>query len=234
MKIKMTNTHKKWMTHIVAGITLTLVVQIWNGINLLYWFAGLVSFLIGSIGTYLLIDHLERIFTKRIAADEDIPWTAFLNDVEIGTITDYQYAIFQLTALRDWHNMLKQLLNIGRIILNFADKMFIALPLFFFWGAVITFLFMPEQFGEMLVSLQTASSAELISTAQMLLKLCIMAFIGSTTIMACMGFKFGFTNHYSEAVNRMLRQHFNTPTEGNFVLYRFNHSVTETTKNTTV
>ena len=94
------------------------------------------------------------------------------------------------------------------------------MPLLVFWAAVALAIFSPESYTETVREFQKADPAAITSAARSLLQLTLTVMFLAVGGMVMMGYRFGFRNHYSEAVNRMLRQQCNTPADGDVHLWR--------------
>jgi len=178
--------------------------------------AVLLAVLRISIGA--LLDRYEARLTKRMEADTPITWNLWINNVQVGTVTDAQYAAMQRHAARDGRNAIAQLFNLGQMALVVADKLLVAVPLTCFWTAIAMAAFSPDAFLEVAQQLQDAGPAAITSAVQSFMQVGVEVFVIVVVMMVAMGLNFGFKNFYAEAVNRMLRRHCNTPVEGHVLL----------------
>lgn len=171
-----------------------------------------------SIGLNYLADKYEERLNARVKADQPVMWHVCMNDVEVGKVSDSEYAALLLLAFRDGHLALAQFFNLGRMALVLLEKLLVAVPLQVIWGAVALAIFSPESITEIVREFQKADPASITSSAHTLLQLWLTIMFLTICGMAMMGYRFGFRNYYSEAVNRMLRRHCNTPTDGDVQL----------------
>jgi hypothetical protein len=173
-----------------------------------------------NIGFNYLADRHDERLTARVKADQPVMWNVCMNGVKVGKVSDSQYAAMQRMAFRDGRLALTQFLNLGRIALVIVEKLLVAVPLLVFWAAVALAIFSPESYTDMVREFQKAGLTAITSAARSLLQLALSVMFLVVGGMAMMGYRFGFKNHYSEAVNRMLRQHCNTPADGDVQLWR--------------
>ena len=171
-----------------------------------------------SIGA--LVDKYEAGLTKRMEADAPVTWDLWINDVQVGSVTDAQYAAMQRHAARDGRNAVAQLFNVGQMALVVADNLLVAVPLMCFWTAIGMAAFSPDAFLEVAQQLQNAGPAAITSAVQSFMQVGVLVLAITVGMMVAMGFRFGFKNFYAAAVNRMLRRHCNTPVEGDVRLSR--------------
>ena len=167
-----------------------------------------------------LADRYDAGLTKRMEADAPITWDVWINDVQVGTVTDAQYAAMKRHAARDGRNAAAQLFNIGQMALSVIDKLMIAVPLTCFWTAIAMAAFSPESFIEIAQELQTSGPAAITTVVRSFMQAGVLVFAILVAIMVAMGLRLGFKNCYAVAVNRMLRRHCNTPVEGDVRLSR--------------
>ena len=173
-----------------------------------------------SISISALADRYNAGLTKRMEVDAPIIWEVWINDVQVGSVTDAQYAAMQRHAARDGRNAVAQFFNIAKMALVVADKLLVAVPLMCFWTAIGLAAFSPESFMEIARELQNAGPAAITSAVRSFMQEGAMVLAITVMMMVAMGFRFGFKNFYATAVNRMLRQHRNTPAEGDVRLSR--------------
>lgn len=169
--------------------------------------------------SYLLDRQAER-YEKRIKNPSPIERDVRLNGILIGTLSDATFAGMQQEAFRDGRNALAQLLNIGRVAITVFDRIIVVVPVLVFWGALAVAVFSPYTYTDMLLEFQKADAATITRALQGVVKIGL-SLVGMTMIMMpVFGFRFGFKNCYAEAVDQMLRYHFNTPVDGEFRVTR--------------
>lgn len=218
MKDKLNRWALSTLVAVAASLVFTLFFGTYSG-----WL-GLLSVVVMtaafSIGFNYLADRHDERLTARVKADEPVMWNVCVNGVEVGKVSDSQYAALQRMAFCDGRLALAQFFNLGRMALVVVEKLLIAVPLLVFWAAVALAIFSPESYTETVREFQKADPAAITSAARSLLQLTLTVMFLAVGGMVMMGYRFGFRNHYSEAVNRMLRQQCNTPADGDVHLWR--------------
>jgi len=219
--------YKRWIPHIIVGAIASLVLAIWSRSEFWSWNTIIcwAMFLVGSIGGSLLIDRHNRSLTKRIQSSNGITWDVVMNGVNVGTITDAQYAAIQQYAFNNWHNVVKQFLNVGRSIYRPIGKLCIIVPFVAFWVAAAAVFFSPESFTEIVQNIQNADPGEITLAVKAILKFCILLSVMTIGFMFALGEQFVFKNAYSDEVARMVRQKLLIPAEGEMRLERVNATV---------
>ncbi|SYY08070.1 Uncharacterised protein [Acinetobacter baumannii] len=120
---------------------------------------GTVALIFAALA-FLVIYRLRRKreeFQARIAEDRPTTYTVILNDVQVGTLRDAEYARMQLAAMDDLRVFVAQVLNVARVVLNMAGKLLVAVPFIVFWLFAGAALFSPESFTDSVASLKNAS-----------------------------------------------------------------------------
>lgn len=182
-----------------------------------------------SIGAALIIsltlfsEWYPANLTKRIAADAPIRWVLRMNSVEVGRVTDAQYATMQLQAIRNRGNALAQVKNLGSVAVTILDRLVIGVPAMFFWGFLTLALWSPDFFMAIVREILSGDTASNLSFIRFLLLFTVMVCLASFFLLLLFGVNFGFVNYYSEALNRMLRHEYNIPDEGVMHLHRMVH-----------
>jgi hypothetical protein len=167
-----------------------------------------------------LLDRYDATLTTRMQAIDQGEWEVWLNGIKLGTVTDNDYAAMQQAVLRDSRVAIEQFMNVGEVMIVVLQKLVLGLPVMVFWFGVGSALFAPECYADLARELQKAEPTTVAAAAKRVLQ-CGMVF-GIVTFcwMAVFGHRFGFRPCYSEAVDRILRQRFNTPVEGEIMLCR--------------
>ncbi|QPN17990.1 hypothetical protein I5U70_32775 (plasmid) [Pseudomonas aeruginosa] len=185
---------------------------------------GTVALIFAALA-FLVIYRLRRKreeFQARIAEDRPTTYTVILNDVQVGTLRDAEYARMQLAAMDDLRVFVAQVLNVARVVLNMAGKLLVAVPFIVFWLFAGAALFSPESFTDSVASLKNADPQALLGAVRTMLSLAFtVSFTVSTLtagLMLLMGQSFGFKNLYAAAIHSRLRRHCNMPAEGEIVL----------------
>ncbi|KJJ97324.1 hypothetical protein [Burkholderiaceae bacterium 26] len=178
--------------------------------------ALLVSVLLG----HLLFKLVDTSLSRRARANAPFAWEVWINDVKVGTVTDAEYAAIQCLALHDGSSAVAQLLNLGRVAMVIVSRLFVGLTLGIAWSAIALALLEPEAHIAMIRALSNADPAALTHWTRTLVQYGALFMVVQICAMAVMGVRFGFRNHYRAAIATMLRQHFNTPADGDIRLVR--------------
>ncbi|SFU34120.1 hypothetical protein SAMN05216339_101425 [Nitrosomonas eutropha] len=216
----MNNRLKRWslsaMIAVPFSLILVLSLDIYNDWpDLLY---VVVMAMAGNFFFNFLADRHDKRLIARIKADQPIMWNVSMNSVEIGKVSDSQYAAMQRMASRDGRIALAQFFNLGRMALVVVEKLLFAIPFLVFWMVVALAIISPESYTDLVREFQKADPAEITSAMRSFLQTAMTMMFVVFGVMIVMGYRFGFRNHYSEAVNRMLQQHCNTPAKGDVQL----------------
>ncbi|HFX1228566.1 TPA: hypothetical protein ACV5IO_005628 [Pseudomonas aeruginosa] len=164
------------------------------------------------------LERKRKGFLARIAEDRPTAYTVILNDVQVGTLRDAEYARMQLAVMDDIRVFGAQVLNAGRVILNMAGKLLVAVPFVVFWLFAGAALFSPESFTDSVASLKNADPQALLGAIRTMLHVALMVSTLTAGVMLVMGQSFGFKNLYAAAIHSRLRRHCNMPAEGDIVL----------------
>jgi len=212
---------KRWALSITAAVIAALVIAFCFG-TFINWVSVLfvvVTTTVLSIGVNYMMDRLDTSYSKRIEAKEKITWNVLMNGVNVGTVSDVQYAIMQQRSFRDGRNAIAQVLNLVRTVFCIIEKLIIAIPLSLFWGVVAFAISSPDSLSSALHDFK-ADPASIITSVGSFIHIVLTLMFIAVGIMFFIGYRFGFKNYYSAAVGRMLRQHCNTPADGDLTLYR--------------
>jgi hypothetical protein len=206
---------------VIAGLA-TLMITLVSGIH--YGPQGLLLPLSVGMALTISISWLVRWYptnlTKRIEADAPIRWSIWMDDVEVGSVTDAQYAEMQLQAIRDRRNAAAQLRNLDRVAIFVSDRLILAVPVLLFYGSLTLALYSPDFFMAIVSELQNGDTASNLSFARFLLLFTVMLSLACFVTMSLFGYRFGFTNCYSLAVNESLRDLLNIPQDCEFHVSR--------------
>ncbi|HBP5913461.1 TPA: hypothetical protein L5732_005274 [Pseudomonas aeruginosa] len=157
-------------------------------------------------------------FRVRVAEDRPTTYTVILNDVQVGTLRDAEYARMQLAAMDDVRVFVAQVLNVARVVLNMAGKLLVAVPFIVFWLFAGAALFSPESFTDSVAALKNADPQALLGAVRTMLSVAFTVSTLTAGLMLLMGQSFGFKNLYAAAIHSRLRRHCNMPAEGEIVL----------------
>jgi hypothetical protein len=143
-------------------------------------------------------------------------WDVFINDVQVGTVTEAHYRAMRGQVRRDLRNAGVQILNVFEIVAGLVRRVALGVPFAFFWLVLGTLALSPEP-GE-------AALRRFLDNPPSAAALCLIAAAGLTflgiVLSALSGDWFGFENHYTIAVAKLLRQHCNSPAQGDVRLTR--------------
>lgn len=218
----MKNSLKRGALNLALSVLAALLFTIWfePGGSL----AGLVFVLIATVVCNVTLrfaaNRLDARLMRRIEAKDSPTWEVRLNHVHIGSITDAEYAAIQRAAFLDGGNALAQLFNLGRLALAMVDKLLGVVPHVFFWSAAALVIFAPERLAEVIHAFQQADAVQTANAIDAIARVGITLAVLAVGLMAALGYRFGFRNHYGEYINRKLRQHCHTPAQGDVWLYR--------------
>ncbi|QRM34965.1 hypothetical protein [Microvirga sp. VF16] len=200
------------LVFVVAGLA-TLVITLISGVH--YGLQGLLLPLSDGTALTIGISWLVRWYptnlTKRIEADAPDRWSIWMNNVEVGSVTDAQYAEMQLQAVRDRRNAVAQLRNLGRVAIFVSDRLILAVPVLLFYGSLALALYSPDFFMAIVSELQNGDTASNLSFVRFLLLFTVTVSLVCFFTMSLFGYRFGFTNCYSLAVAESLRDLLNIP-----------------------
>lgn len=213
------NVLKRWAVLIVPATVASVGFGYLFGVSLrtavcvlvLLWLVRMVSFYFNA---------LDASLARRACANAPVGWGVWINDVRIGTISDAEYASIQCLALHDGGNAMAQLLNLGRVTMITASRLLVGLGLGIVWSAIALAWLAPDLHTAVIRNLHDADPAAVTRWVRTLVQYGALFMLVQLPVMALMGYRFGFRNHYRAAIATMLRQHFNTPAEGDIRLER--------------
>ena len=206
---------------VIASLFLNLAFRTYDGWGVLAF--NVLTAVAAAVAFGKLFDRYDAKLSARIEAGDQGSWAVRLNGVELGTITDRDYAAMQRTVFRDGRVAVAQLVNIGRVAFVVFDKLVLGVPIVAFWIAIGLLLFVPESYVDLVRELQKLDPSALAVTAKHFLQIGLMFAMVAFGAMATCGYRFGFRNRYSESIGRLLRQHFRTSVVGDLELHRSAH-----------
>jgi len=169
---------------------------------------------ISGTGLLVLARRYDEKLTRRIASATSQRWDVVLNDVQLGTVTDAEYAAIQLRVFRDGRVAGEQFLNVGHVALRLIGRLFVLIPFLLFWTALAMYLTAPDSVVSVLLEVQKADAAMIAKAAGMLFQwVCVFA-SSALVIMAASGIDVGVRDCFSAGVHRELRRRFKTPAIG--------------------
>jgi len=213
------NLLKRWAVLILPAVIASLGLGYAFGASLRLA-VSVESFLAGVLLGHLLFKLIDARLSRRARTDAPFVWSVSINDVKVGAVTDAEYAAIQCLALHDGSNAVAQLLNVGKVATVIASLLLVGLTLGTVWSAFALALLEPEAHTAVVRNLLSADPANVTHAMRTLLRYCGLFLVVQVVGMAVMGHRFGFRNHYRAAIATMLRQHFNTPADGEIRLER--------------
>lgn len=211
------------LLQLTIAVIVSLTICAFTGLLDKGWLSVLMNVVVtvaAMYGMQYMMNYKSARYSKRIndpsAPDLDVR----LNGITIGSLSDADYAAMQQDALRDGRNALAQLLNIGRVLFTVVDRLIVVVPVLVFWGVLAFAAFAPYSPAEMLLEFQQVDAATIKRTLGQLLQIGATLVLMTMMMMPVLGFRFGFKNCYSAAVDQMLRYHFKMPAGGDFRVAR--------------
>nr|WP_312130836.1 hypothetical protein [Stenotrophomonas pavanii] len=212
---------KNWRYGVACSVAAGLILGFLTGKSIpLIIASGVLAGIAAFIAVYFIAKHDVHL-RGRVEANAPFAWDVWMNGVKIGFITDAQYAAMQREAFGDIRLVVAQALNVGRVALNIAGNIAIAVPVVVFWIIVVAMLVSPETVKELWGTLLAADLEAQMESLRYLIHLVVMSCIAATALMGAMQFRFGFRNRYTETVAGMIRQLCNTPMEADVYLSKF-------------
>ncbi|MTJ93992.1 MAG: hypothetical protein F8N36_14210 [Desulfovibrio sp.] len=155
---------------------------------------------------------------KRRAEESNCPrWRILVNDVEVGTISDAEYAQLQLAAFRDRRFYFRQVCNLFAIARQIFNWLVYLVPGAVFWLVFLGFVFWPREFAaaltEFVATVQDKGLAPFANSA--LIQLFTLSLAGTVFFEFMFGQnKFGFMNHHAVIVVDSIRERLKVPVIG--------------------
>lgn len=209
-----------WPAAVILAIVSSLAVSWFSGVN---W-QGLIAvpLLAGSLvfGALFALSRYDAHLVARMSNASSFAWEVRMNGVKIGLITDSQYAAMQRSVYGDGRLLVAQVLNMGRVVVNLAGKVFVGAPLLLFWLLAAASIATPQSLADAVRGWHAADLAAQAEALRVLFNLGALVSVLSVSIMFAMGYRFGFRNHYGEALAGMLRRRCDVPAVGDVDLYK--------------
>lgn len=205
------NVLKRWAVLMLPAMLVSVALGCIFGASLRQGVSVVVFFATVLTGN-LLFNRVDARLAWRAKANAPFAWAVWINDVKVGTVTDAEYAAIQCLALHDG--------NLVRVVAVVLVFMLVAGPLGVLWSDIALAVMAPISHTDVVRNLQHADPAAVTGLVRTLVQYggpFLMLFVVGV---ASMGYRFGFRNHYSAAIAKMLRQHFNTPADGDIRLVR--------------
>lgn len=158
----------------------------------------------------------------RVESSDGPDWDVELNGVNVGKISDSDYAAIRQKVFRDGRLYVAQLLNCGRVLMRVFDSMLMTVPVLAFWGLLVVAFVSPETCTEALNELRTATPPSIAKFASFLFTIMMALGLMSAGLSASLtGARFGFVNRFGEATTGILRRRLHVAAEGDIVLVRW-------------
>ncbi len=183
------------------------------------WIGGSVVAFVVGFGFAMAMRALTTKLQHLVEAPDRVVLQVKLNGIEVGTITEADYARFRVEAYGNWRNSVAQLLNIGRVAINLFSQIYVAVPIGMFWCALFAWIFYPEAFALALDQLRTATPSELSAASVIAGRLLLVSAITLPLFGMMFGMRFGFVNCFAEDTAHSLRKHLGVAAEGDIVLW---------------
>lgn len=158
---------------------------------------------------------------ERITANKTLPWTVKVNEIEVGEISDADYARIRRGVFFDSRLYVAQLINVIGCAYRAINSMIWALPVLAFWGAAGCYFFAPESFAEALHTLQAVTREEVVASIPAVFNILVMTIFLYLFLSMAIGKVYGFVNRFDEAVAIEVRKFIKCPSEGSITLSRW-------------
>ena len=227
MLTNMTKTLPKyWPMGLAAAAAGSLFLSYVDGTT---WLISMVLACIAAAAAFMTIVAVSTIDARlvaRIAGDAPVEWVASMNGVKIGTITDTQYAMMWRFAFGDGQLLVAQVLNRMKVALILAKAILLGVPLAVFWLVVAVAVLEPGLLRQAIETWRSAEPAALVQGLRGALPLVASIGVLAFGVAIATGQRFGFRNHYAEAIGNMIRRQCNTPTIGSIDLVKMDRATT--------
>jgi len=154
----------------------------------------------------------DRRLRARVTRPQPWIWQIAVNNVPVGTITDKQYAAILRSVLRNWRVAAVQILSSLSWATVFAGKIVLISPLVLFWLLALLSIAFPDESMPMVQELFADWQARAWGSAT------LKNTVGITGMLAFFLAFFSMParalSRYELAADRLLREHFNTPADG--------------------
>jgi hypothetical protein len=148
-------------------------------------------------------------------------WNIEINQINVGTISNTEYASILRKCLTDRRLYLAQMMNILRVGLSIIGFFLKVIPLSFFWLIVALAVFSPDTIVMAFTELQKLNQDVIQVSVTRLMLVTIILNIITVLIQSAFGMsRFGFINHFGDAIDSGLRKHCNVVAAGSIVLVR--------------
>lgn len=211
---------KNWPVSVAGAFAFGILFNYFTGTDWPSLIFFSVAAAAGAFVSLFFIGRYEAGLDARMNGDMPFVWEVWMRGVKIGTITDAQYAAIQRCVFSDSRLVVAQVLNLVRVALNIVGKAFVSVPLLMFWLAVVAVVLAPE-------SISIPEPDALAESLRNLFQMVAVMSVAVVGAMVVLGYRFGFRNHYGDAVADMIRRQCNTPTEGSIYLSKVGEVTTK-------
>lgn len=187
--------------------------------------SGLLSGMVGAGVNYLRQRYLDSL-AARAKAVNSVEWTVEMNGVEVGTISDAEYASIRLAVFSNTAHYVRQLGNLGRVLFRVFDYCYAGIPIAAFWIMGGLAIFSPDTFSSIVAAFQKSGPdavAMVVSVAAGLFVPLAVLIVGFHYMLGMS--RFGFVNKFSEATMHVVRTRCGVAAEGHMQLVRFDQGV---------
>lgn len=199
-----------------------------------YWVTGANPLLVGLVvGVSVSIFaplfagmhfSILKPFRARMASTSGPSWGVKLNDVQVGSISDAEYAAIQYKSLTSPHVFLQQGLNLLRVVFKLTDLFYVGAPIVLFWGVIALIVFSPGTLMHAFSTLQRTTPVDLQHAVLHGLFFLALFTVGAAAILSSLGVsRFGYINCFDAYVSQAIRQHCGCAAEGRLVVISNDH-----------
>ena len=157
---------------------------------------------------------LVRRLQKRVAANDAMTWTVFVNDVMVAKIQDAQYAGAELNAWLAPSNYIAQASNFLRVALATIGRVAIITPLFLVWALAASAVVNPGDTAYALTHASTLTAKDVASFGQLWTTLSLFALIFVGGVFPFFGMNIGYIDHFKRDIDSRVRRLAGTPADG--------------------
>jgi hypothetical protein len=207
-------------SHFFAGmVTLILYPLLLLIFGLHPLLVGIASGAGGAFASRIRLKYIESL-NHRSLRPSDLLWDVEVNGVNVGVISDAEYAASRATTLGEPGRYIAQFVNLLKVASTSIDILCSAIPLGLFWCAAGLAVFSPERFSAILPALQKMGPGG--GAAAVRSNLLIVVFAGVFTIClgVLFGWRLGFVNRFQEDIGRKLREHCGSAADGRVTVRR--------------
>lgn len=149
---------------------------------------------------HLSITRYVTMLAKRVTQSEGENWVD-VGGVRVGALTDREYAMMHLDALRDPRVLAQQIFNIGAFLFRVASQQLVLVPVLFFWTFIGLALVSPSEIPELFKAI-TADGAEQAFNVGPLMSALLMTSVWGTLFAMVFGVRYGLRNCYADQVQK--------------------------------